>query len=202
VNIVEKFDGLAEHFSERDYADAPAYYRHRAELVIDHGPHLAPSSTLIDFGCGDGGVGKALVEAGIDYHGVDASPHMVEVAQRTLGDRVQVATFDFDPPEPVDATTVFRALQFAPDRRGFLRRAREFTRVKLVFDFNPRVYDAAAIYRDLREAGWSRFEVRPFLMPQRVRLPRPLQRLLFTLEPVGPARMLTKVRFPLLVSAA
>jgi hypothetical protein len=202
VSLVDKFDAIAEQYSELDYADASAYYRHRAELVIRHGPELPRSSTLIDFACGDAGVGVPLVAAGIDYHGIDASPHMVEVAQRTLGGRVQMATFDYNPPKPVDATTIFRSLYLVPDRLGFLRRAREFTRVKLVFDFDPRARDASQLYRDLRSAGWASIEIRPFLMPQRVRLPVPLQRLLFSLEPLRAARLVTRVRFPLLVSAA
>jgi hypothetical protein len=143
-----------------------------------------------------------LLDAGIDYRGVDASPRMIDVARRTLGTRVQVGTFDYTPPEPVDATTIFRSLRLVGDRVSFMRRVREFTRVKLVFDFDPRAQDADGIYRDLREAGWSTIEVRPFLMPQRARLPSPLQHFLFLLEPFRAARVLTRVRFPLIVSAA
>ena len=55
---------------------------------------------------------------------------------------------------------------------------------------------------DLRAAGWERIELRPFLMPQRAVLPRPLQAALDLLEPLPGARYLTKVRFPMLVSAS
>ena len=55
---------------------------------------------------------------------------------------------------------------------------------------------------DLRAAGWTRVELRPFLMPQRAALPAPVQKLLFALEPLPGAQLLTRVRFPLFVSAA
>ncbi len=104
---------------------------------------------------------------GLDYHGVDASARMVEVARRALGERVVQGTFDYEPDAAVDVTTIFRSLYLVPDRRAFMERLRAFTRVKLVFDFDPRAYPADAMHRDLRLAGWERIAVRPFLMPQR-----------------------------------
>jgi SAM-dependent methyltransferase len=202
MSIVEKYDAIADQYSAVDYADAAAYYRRRAELVVTHGPLLDRGSTLLDIACGDGGLGRALVEHGIDYHGVDASSRMVDVARRSLGDRVAVATFDYRPPAPVDATTIFRSLYLVPDRLGFLRGVREYTRTKLVFDFDPRASSSADVLGDVREAGWERVQIRPFLMPQRARLPRLLQALLWAVEPLPAARSLTKIRFPILVSAS
>ncbi len=201
-DITQKYDLLAERYSETDYADAPAYYRRRAELVLKHGPAVEPGATVLDFACGDGGLGPPLLALGLDYHGVDASARMVEVARRALGDRVVQGTFEYEPDAAVDVTTIFRSLYLVPDRREFLARLRAFTRVKLVFDFDPRAYPADAMHRDLRLAGWERIAVRPFLMPQRARLPRPLQAVLFALEPLPGARVVTSLRFPLLVSAS
>jgi hypothetical protein len=127
---------------------------------------------------------------------------MVEVARRTLADRVVQETFEYEPDAVVDLSTIFRSLPLVPDRRAFLERLRAFTRVKLVFDFDPRAYPADAMYRDLRLAGWERVAVRPFLMPQRARLPRPVQAVLFAVEPLPGARVVTSLRFPLLVSAS
>jgi SAM-dependent methyltransferase len=202
VSLVDKFDSLAERYSAADYADAPSYYRRRAEVILQHGPPLPQSASLLDFACGDGGLGPPLIALGVDYHGVDASPRMIEVARRTLGDRVRIGTFDYEPPAPVDATTIFRSLYLVPDRRAFLEHVRSFTRTKLVFDFNPRAYDARELLRDVAAAGWATAEVRPFLMPQRAKLPAPLQRLLYPLEPLPGSRALTRLRFPLLVSAS
>jgi SAM-dependent methyltransferase len=202
VSIIDKYDAIADRYSAVDYADASAYYRRRADLVISHGPALGSGSTVLDIACGDGGLGRVLVEHGIEYRGVDASARMVDVARRSLGDRVTRATFDYRPPAPVDATTIFRSLYLVPDRLGFLRGVRKFTRSKLVFDFDPRAYRWADVLRDVRDAGWERIEIRPFLMPQRVRLPRPVQSLLWAVEPFPGARALTRIRFPLLVSAS
>jgi ubiquinone/menaquinone biosynthesis C-methylase UbiE len=201
MSIVDKFDELAERYSSTDYADAGAYFRRRAELVVGCGRRLRDGATVLDFACGDGGFGLAALAAGLDYHGVDGSPRMVEVARRQLGERVGVGSFDYDPPSPVDATTIFRSMRYVEDRERFLRRVREFTQVKLVFDFNPRVYPTSDVIRDLQAAGWTHAEWRPFLMPQRTSLPRSLQSLLWRLAPLPGARLLTKVWFPLLVSA-
>jgi ubiquinone/menaquinone biosynthesis C-methylase UbiE len=197
-DVVAKYDDVAERYSAQDYADAERYYERRAQVIARF---LSPGATVLDIACGDGGLGRHLVALGIEYTGVDASPRMVEIAQRSLGDRVAVGTFDFVPAEPVDATTIFRSLYLVPDRRGFLARVRSFTRERLIFDFDPRAYDLGELLVDLRTAGWERVALRPFLHPQRGVLPRSVQRLLYALEPLPGARVLTHVRFPLLVSA-
>ncbi len=197
--IVPKYDAIAERYSAHDYANAERYYARRAALVARG---LESGATLLDVACGDGGLGPHLLERGIDYHGVDASERMVDVARRVLGDRVVRGTFDYVPPEPVDATTIFRSLYLVPDRRAFLARVRGYTRRKLVFDFDPRAYSTAELVADVREAGWERVELRPYLMPQRAVLPRPVQSALWALERLPAARALTRVRFPLLVTAS
>lgn len=196
--IVTKYDAIAERYSAHDYADAERYYARRARLVAGG---LAPGASILDIACGDGGLGRALLDLGFDYHGVDASPRMVEVAHRALGDRVVQGSFDYEPPALVDATTIFRSLYLVPDRRAFLERVRGYTLHKLVFDFDPRAYRTRDVLTDLRAAGWERVELRPFLLPQRASLPRPVQAALYALEPLPGARLLTRVRFPLLVSA-
>lgn len=196
--IVPKYDAIAERYSAHDYANAERYYARRATLVARG---LDEGASVLDIACGDGGLGRPLLELGFDYRGVDASTRMVEVARRALGDRVEQGTFDYEPPAPVDATTIFRSLYLVPDRRAFLARVRGYTRQKLVFDFDPRSYDRSAVMEDVRAAGWGRVELRPFLLPQRVSLPGPLQAALYALEPVPGARAITRLRFPLLVSA-
>jgi SAM-dependent methyltransferase len=205
--IVEKYDSLAEDFSASDYADPERYYAHRAQLVVEHGPRLEADASVLDIACGDGGLGRHLLARGLDYRGVDASKRMVDVARRALGDRVRLGTFDYEPAAPVDATMIFRALVFVPDRVAFFERVRRFTKRKLVFDFDPRTreqgaLDGSELVRELDAAGWRQIEVRPFLLPQRARLPMPLQQLLFALEPLPGARLLTAIRFPILVSAS
>ena len=201
-DVRAKYDAIAERYSAHDYADAERYYARRAKLVVEHGPRLAPGDTLLDIACGDGGLGRHLLALGIDYCGVDASERMVEVARRALGDRVVHGTFDYVPLEQVEATTIFRSLYLVPDRRAFLARVRGYTRTKLVFDFDPRAVDRRALVADVRAAGWEHVELRPFLTPQRVALPRSAQAFLHAIEPLPTSRVLTRVRFPLLVSAS
>jgi SAM-dependent methyltransferase len=201
-DVVPKYDAIAERYSAHDYADAESYYARRARLVARHGPRLGAGDSVLDIACGDGGLGRQLLALGLDYRGVDASEAMIEVARRTLGDRVGPGTFDYVPPAEVDATTIFRSLYLVPDRRAFLARVRGFTRRKLVFDFDPRAYSTGELIADVRAAGWERVELRPFLMPQRVKLPRPVQAALWGIEPLPRSRAVTRVRFPLLVSAS
>jgi len=202
ADVSEKYDAIAERYSEFDYADAERYYAWRARVVLVHGPRLERGDSVLDLACGDGGLGRHLLALGIDYHGVDLSERMVEVARRTLNERVLRGSFDYEPPEPVDATTIFRSLYLVPDRRAFLARVHEYTRRKLVFDFDPRAYPAGEVIEDVQAAGWQHIQLRPFLVPQRSRLPVPLQTVLHLVEPLPGARLLTRVRFPLLVSAA
>ena len=198
-DVVAKYDGVAERYSAQDYADAERYYERRAQLIARA---LSPGATVLDFACGDGGLGRHLVELGIDYRGVDASRGMVEIARRSLGDRVTVGDFDFVPAQAAEATTIFRSLYLVPDRRAFLTATRTFTRRCLIFDFDPRAYALDDLLADVRAAGWERVALRPFLHPQRSVLPRPVQTLLYALEPLPGARLLTRIRFPLLVTAS
>jgi SAM-dependent methyltransferase len=198
TDVIRKYDEVAERYSAVDYADAERYYARRAHVIASL---LRPGATVLDFACGDGGFGRHMVERGFDYHGVDASERMVEVAREALGDRVVPGTFAYTPPEPVDATTVFRSLYLVEERREWLVHARGFTRSSLVFDFDPRAYDAGDVLADLRAAGWRDVALRPFLTPQRGRLPRVVQSALWAIEGAPGARALTRVRFPLLVSA-
>ena len=195
TDVTPKYDAIAERYSAHDYADAERYYARRAKLVVEHGPRLDAGATVLDVACGDGGLGPHLLRLGIGYHGVDGSARMVEVAQRVLGDRVVHGSFDYEPPEPVDATTIFRSLYLVPDRRAFLTRVRSYTRRKLVFDFDPRAQDRDAIVRDLHANGFEPVELRPFFLPQRAAPPAPIRAALLALERTGPlARAALKVR--------
>jgi hypothetical protein len=192
----------AERWSERAYADARAYLAHRAALVVALGPPLEPGDTVLDLACGDGALAD-FVPPGIRYRGVDASDAMVAEARRR-GRAVERGDLnEYEPPEPVTATTCFRAIYYARDRRDFFRRAAGYTTRKLVFDLNPRQYRVADVRADLEAAGWQTLELRPFFSPQTRSLPGPLAALLRGLERSGPlARLLLRVRFTYLCAAA
>jgi SAM-dependent methyltransferase len=195
-----KYDRQAEHWSETAYADASSYLAHRAELVVSLGPPLQRGDAVLDLACGDGGLADRLLD--LRYSGVDASPEMVRAANQRGRDVSLGDLNDYEPPQPVAATTCFRAIYYAHDRPSFFRRVAGYTDRKFVFDLNPRQYRVDDVRADLRAAGFDQFELRPFFSPQRVALPRPLAGALEALERSGPlARLLLAVRFSYLCAA-
>lgn len=199
----DQYTRKAERWSERQYADADAYLQHRAEVVVGLGPRLELGAIVLDLACGDGGLGLVLARAGLRYRGVDSTPAMVDEARRRGIDAELGDLNDYMPPEPVDATTCFRAIYYARDRVSFFRHVAAFTRVKLVFDLNPRQYRVDVIRAELHEAGFARVDLRPFFAPQNVRLPRAAFALLRLAEHSGPlARLALRYRFSYLVAAS
>jgi SAM-dependent methyltransferase len=201
--VTDKYAGQAEGWTETAYADAGAYLAHRARLVVELGPPLRPGDRVLDLACGDAGLADALAPFGIDYVGVDASPEMVAAAT-ARGHAAELADLnDYEPPQPVAATTCFRAIYYARDRRAFLRRVAGYTERKLVFDLNPRQFRLADVRDDLRAAGFDRLDLRPFFVPQTVALPRVAAAALRGLERSGPlARLVLRVRFTYLCAAS
>jgi SAM-dependent methyltransferase len=196
----KKYAPQAERWTEEAYADADAYLAHRAELIVSLGPPLEAGDTLLDLACGDGGLAEHL--AGLRYTGLDASPEMVEAARARGRDVVLGDLNDYGPPQPVTATTCFRAIYYARDREAFFRRVAGYTERKLVFDLNPRQYNVDEVRTQLRAVGFDRLELRPFFAPQRVSLPRPAAATLHGLERSGPlARLALRFRFSYLCAA-
>ena len=196
-DIVPKYDAIAERYSAHDYADAERYYARRAQLVARG---LDEGASVLDIACGDGGLGRALLALGLDYHGVDASERMVEVARRALGGRVVQGSFEYEPPALVDATTIFRSLYLVPTGARSSSGSRGYTLRKLVFDFDPRAYRTRDVRRRpacgrvgrASSCGRSCCRSAP-------RSPDRAGRALRARALPG-ARLITRVRFPLLVS--
>jgi SAM-dependent methyltransferase len=201
VTSWDKYGGKARGWSEEQYADSVAYLSHRGELVRTLGPRLEPGDVVVDLACGDGGLADFLPEQ--RYVGVDASEEMVD-AGRARGRELLLGDLnDFAPVEPAHATTIFRAIYYARDRRALLVRIAGYTTKKLVFDLNPRQYRLADVRADLEAAGFDRLDVRPFFVPQTKALPGPALVLLHVLERSGPlARVLLRRRFTLLCAAS
>jgi len=198
--VTDKYGPQAARWSEEAYADSDGYLAHRADLIVSLGPKLAPGDSVLDLACGDGGLARFL--PGQPYVGVDASPEMVEAGRHQGREIVLGDLNDYEPPEPVAATTCFRAIYYARDRAAFFRHVGGYTERKLVFDLNPRQYPVADVLRELRAAGFSGFELRPFFAPQRVALPGAAVTALHALEHSGPiAELLLKLRFSYLCAA-
>jgi len=189
-------------WSDRAYADPDTYLAHRAELIVALGPRLEPGDTVLDLACGDGGLADFLPD-GVGYRGVDGSEAMVAEG-RARGRAVELGDLnDYEPPEPVTATTCFRAIYYARDRLAFFRHVATYTERKLVFDLNPRQYRLADVRADLEAAGWTSLELRPFFVPQTRSLPGPAAAVSRTLERSGPlARLALRFRFTYLCAAA
>jgi hypothetical protein len=203
---VSQYARQAEAWSERAYADSEAYLSHRADIVVALGPRLESGDVVLDLACGDAGLGEQLLARGLRYRGIDSTPEMVKGARARLGDRATVELGDlndFAPPEPVAATTLFRAIYYAHDRAAFFRRIAGFTEKKLVFDLNPRQYRAEDVVAELRAAGLDHVALRPFFVPQTRALPRPIGALARALERSGPvARAALRYRFTYVVAAS
>jgi SAM-dependent methyltransferase len=185
-------------WTETAYADPHAYLAHRAELILSLGPPLAAGDSVLDLACGDGGLAEHL--PGLRYRGVDAEADMVESARSQGRDVVLGDLNDYEPPEPVAATTFFRSIYYARDRAALFRHVAGYTEKKLVFDLNPRQYRVADVRADLRAAGFDGLELRPFFSPQRFSL-GVAAGVLHTLERTPLARLLLRVRFSYLCAA-
>jgi SAM-dependent methyltransferase len=192
----EKYAGKARGWSETAYADSRAYLEHRAELVRSLGPPLRPGDTILDLACGDGGLADFLPEQ--RYVGVDASPEMIAAGRDRGREIVDADLNDYEPPAPVEATTIFRAIYYAADRRALLARIAGYTTRKLVFDLNPRQYRLADVRADLEAAGFDRLATHPFFVPQ-TRAPIPGLQLLERSGPI--AQAILRVRFTLICAA-
>jgi SAM-dependent methyltransferase len=195
-----KYTHAAEDWSRRQYADAETYLRRRAELVA---AALPPGGTVLDLACGDGGLGDFVRAAGLAYRGVDLNEAMVAAARRR-GVEAEVGDLnDYAPAEAVAATTLFRAIYYAHDRRRFFRRVASYTERKLVFDLNPRQYALDDVLRDLRECGFPHVALRPFFVPQRVSLPAPAAAAARAAERIPPlARAILRYRFTYVVAGS
>ena len=197
-SIAGKFDLLAAGYSDHDYADPAHYLARRVEVVRRLGPPLPPGASVLDLGCGDATAADLLLGCGYRYHGVDASTGMIEAARWRLDERAGLEVGDFEhyePAEPVDLTLSLRAVIYARNRPAFFRRVARYTRTKFVFDFNPRVQSRREIERELRDAGFSQLDFRPFFLPQLVAVGAPLRASLRCLESVPPlARVALRVR--------
>ena len=193
---MDKYAPQAERWTETAYADPGGYLAHRAQVIMELGPRLEPDDLVLDLACGDGGLADFLPEQ--RYVGVDANAEMA-AAGRELGREIVEADLNvYTPPAQVEATTIFRAIYYAADRRELLTRIAGYTTRKLVFDLNPRQYRLADVCADLEAAGFDRLATRPFFVPQ-TRAPLPGLQLL---ERGGPlARAILRFRFTLICAA-
>ena len=202
MKTTEKYDSQSDGWSERAYADSASYLAHRAKAILELGPELREGDALVDLACGDGGLAD-FFPRWLAYSGVDANERMVASARVAGRDVVQGDLNVYVPPRPVAATTCFRAVYYARDRRAFFAHVRGYTERKFVFDLNPRQFRLDDIRADLRASGFRQLELRPFFAPQSVRIPAPLASGLRRLEGThATARLLLRFRFTYVCAAS
>jgi SAM-dependent methyltransferase len=188
MTVLDKYDRMADRFSEHDYARPQQYAERAAALIVSLGVPLERGQSVLDLACGDGIMARPLLRRGLRYLGIDASEAMIEAARaRNPGVTFAVGLLEeYEPAEPVDAAICLRAFYYAPDRAAFFHRVARYTRVKFVFDVRPVAYDVEAILGELRAAGFSRIELRPFFTPQSRSVPRVVLPVVSALERTGP----------------
>jgi len=200
-----RYDDLAQDYSDRTYADARRTYARRLQLVCDLGTPLVPFDRVLDLGCGDASFAPWVLEAGLEYTGVDASRGMVEVASALVGDnRVELGDFaTYRPPAAVAAAICFGAVKYVDDLAAFFGRVAEYTTKKIVFDVLPREQSLAEFRRAAVGAGFQAFEARPFFVPQSRRLSRPAAAALQVAERIRPvADRILRARFTVVCAAS
>lgn len=139
----EYFDSVADQYGQQneDYTEFPTT-KIRNEIVVDEACRLqGHNKSSMDLGCGAGQLMKDLHDQ-LQYHihGVDISPHMIEVARKLLGDAGRT-TIDLDPNEPItfdlisvqdaltvdvetpmfDVVTAIGLIEYLPDDDGLFR---------------------------------------------------------------------------------
>jgi SAM-dependent methyltransferase len=97
---------LFREFAHRyDLHTPPGHYKHDHAFVIAEALRVAPQNCrLLDVGCGTGVFMEAALASGIDAHGLDSAPEMIDVAAQRVGaDRVRVQRMqDIDEVEAYD----------------------------------------------------------------------------------------------------
>lgn len=198
----EQYDRKASDWSDSAYADAERYLSRRAAAVVALGPPLVAGDTLLDLACGDGALGDFLPD-GVRYLGVDGSEAMVAAGRARGREIVPGDLNDYVPAGDIAATSCFRAIYYARERRAFFAHVRAYTTKKLVFDLNPRQYRLADVRTDALAAGFDHFVARPFFVPQRYALSPAVAHALQALERSGPfARAVLRARFTYVCAAS
>ncbi|MFC1863509.1 class I SAM-dependent methyltransferase [Thermodesulfobacteriota bacterium] len=90
---------------------------------------------ILDIGCGSGNHLLSMSRMGLDLNGVDASPYMLDLARKRLGDRCllrkgMAEDLPFEDNE-FDITTMINTLEFLDDPLQVLREAGRVTRRKI-----------------------------------------------------------------------
>jgi len=193
ARAADKYDNLADGFSERTWANLEFDMRRRFILAATWGKALHVGDSVVEFGCGDGYLAQLFVQEGFHYRGPDISPRMVAVAERRLSGTEPAASFlavDVDQvslTQPVDAAVSYMGafFTFIQDPLTLLQRVRPYIRKKILVDLNPRGRITIPNAMDmLKTAGFQNIAWRPIFVPVTMKLPAAALRTLSVCESV------------------
>ena len=200
---VVRIRSVMETWSDREYADPVPYLRHRgggdrvAGAAARAGRPALSTSPAATVGSPTSCPGSSTSAS---------TPTRRWSRRRAEGPRrsSHADLNEFEPDRPVAATTIFRAIYYARDRRAFLRHVAGYTERKLVFDLNPRQYRLEDVARRPARGGWPESRMRPVLRPADAsRSPARWAAALVAAERSGPlARLALRYRFTYLVAAS
>lgn len=179
-NRAEKYDRLAEGFSENEYANLDYYMQRRFEIIRSWGESMKPGDSVLELGCGDGYLARILAGYGLEYSGVDLSPEMIRIAMQEsknagLSARFKVADIGkLEITESYDVIVGFMRTfySYIQQPNAFLQRSRPYVRKKLLIDLDPRIdLPLPQAISAIKKAGYQNVEWRPFFVPKKRRLP-------------------------------
>lgn len=188
--LAGKYDRLAPTYSTR-YRDPGAIACRQVTLATRWGSSLPLGGRVLELGCSDGFVTSEFVRGGYAVTGVDLSPGMIAAAHERLRREgldadLRVASVEsFQPEEDYDVILglMWTFFAYVGDPTPVLRRLAAASR-KVLVDVNPRQLPLRDAVRQVRNAGFTSVEWRPFLVPQRVRVPGPVRTILDLAERV------------------
>src|SRR6266704_2800004 len=199
IDLVTKYDRLAERFAERSYANLQFDMHRRFIIAATWGVPLQPGDSVLELGCGDGYLAQLFVQRGFRYCGVDISPKMVSVAEQRLREARLKAEFivtdvsQIPLLEPFDAVvSCMRAFfTYVREPLAVLKRFRPYVRKRIILDLNPRrTVSLRAAVEMLRKAGFRNIAWRPFLVPKEKKLPLSMLKTLVVCESIPVLRSL------------
>jgi cyclopropane fatty-acyl-phospholipid synthase-like methyltransferase len=199
AHTAEKYDNLADGFSERTWANLEFDMRRRFILAATWGKVLEAEDSVVELGCGDGYLAQLFIDHGYHYRGLDISHRMVAMAERRLAEANLTAEFlavdvnQLTLIEPVDAAVSYMGafFTFIHDPLTLLQRIRPYIRKKIIVDLNPRGRITIPNAMDmLKTAGFQNLAWRRFFVPVTMELPAAALRALSRCESVPVLRSL------------
>jgi SAM-dependent methyltransferase len=175
--LINKYNSLAENFSDNQYTNVSGYYKSRFLACNKFGPNFIKGESVLELGCGDGGFTSLLLNYGLVVLATDYSPEMIKQTKKRLVnyDGHSVSIVDINnintyPDKNYDHTIglmrTFLRYTEPENHKHILVHLCSITRKKLVFDYNPRIFTESEIKNLVISSGFSKVYIQGFFYPQ------------------------------------